>query len=170
MNPWTSNLPPFKGRGKTPLGPQTPVSLTSSDYSGPADGDFVRYVEQLLSNAESQRLTHARPSAPVSDARTAARAPGAPERGQPANARRQPAQAAKNPAADSLERLRAQAQQAASKPALKVGLKLLPLLIWLPVVVALFFWQGGMIWLVGLILIGSWIVNIFRKLLGGKKG
>jgi len=166
MNPWTNNLPPFKGRGKTPLGPQTPVSLTSSDYSGPADGDFVRYVEQLLSNAESQRLAHARPSAPVHDAR----APKAPATGNPAGARRHPAQASKTAAADSLERLRSQAQQAANKPALKVGLKLLPLLIWLPVVVALFFWQGGMIWLIGLILIGSWIVNIFRKLLGSTKG
>lgn len=166
MNPWTNNLPPFKGRKRTPLGPQTPVSLTSSDYSGPADGDFARYVDQLMANAESQRLAHARPGAPVHDARAVAR----PTASNQANARRHPAQASQNAAADSLERLRSQADKAASQPALKVGLKLLPLLIWLPVVVALFFWQGGMIWLIGLILIGSWIVNIFRKLLGSKKG
>ena len=164
MNPWTHKLPPFKGRGKTPLGPQTPVSLTSSDYSGPADGDFVRYVEQLLSSADVQRRARTRASAPVHDARQ----PKAPSR--QANPRRNPAPAGKNATADSLEHLRAQAQQAANKPALKVGLKLLPLLIWLPVVVALFFWQGGMIWLIGLILIGSWVVNIFRKVLGSKKG
>ena len=166
MNPWTNNLLPLKGR-KNPLpGHDSSMNLGGSDYSGPADGDFARYVEQLLSNAESQRLAHARPSAPVHDAR----APKAPATGNPSGARRHPAQASKTAAADSLERLRSQAQQAANKPALKVGLKLLPLLIWLPVVVALFFWQGGMIWLIGLILIGSWIVNIFRKLLGSKKG
>lgn len=166
MNSWTDNLLALKGR-KNPLsGHDSSMNLGGSDYSGPADGDFARYVEQLLSNAESQRLAHARPSAPVHDAR----APKAPAAGNQAGARRHPAKASQTAAADSLERLRSQAHKAASKPALKVGLKLLPLLIWLPVVVALFFWQGGMIWLIGLILIGSWIVNIFRKLLGSKKG
>lgn len=166
MNPWTDNLLALKGR-KNPLsGHDSSMNLGGSDYSGPADGDFARYVEQLLSNAESQRHAQTRAPAPVHDART----PKAPSPGNQANARRNPAPAGRNATADSLERLRSQAHKAASQPALKVGLKLLPLLIWLPVVVALFFWQGGMIWLIGLILIGSWIVNIFRKLLGSKKG
>ena len=166
MNPWTNNLPPFKGR-KNPLpGHDASVNLGGSDYSGPADGDFARYVEQLLSNAESQRLAHARPSAPAHDARAAAR----PTASNQANARRKPAPAGKNATADSLARLRSQAQDAINKPALKTGMKLWPLLVWVPVALAIVFWQGGMVWLIGLILVGSWVVNLFRKVLGSKKG
>jgi hypothetical protein len=164
MNPWTHKLAPLKGRKNALPGHDSSVNLGGSDYSGPADGDFARYVDQLLSNADVQRRAQTRASAPVHDARQ----PKAPSR--QANPRRNPAPAGKNATADSLEHLRAQAHKAASKPALKVGLKLLPLLIWLPVVVALFFWQGGMIWLIGLILVGSWVVNLFRKVLGSKKG
>lgn len=167
MNPWTDNLLALKGR-KNPLsGHDSSMNLGGSDYSGPADGDFARYVEQLLSNAESQRHAQARAPAPVHDARTPARAAAA---GGQASARRNPAPAGKASAADSLARLRSQAQGSAGSPALKIGFKLLPLLIWLPLVIALFFWQGAAISLVGMVLMVGLIFNVVRKALGGKKG
>ncbi|WP_159914210.1 hypothetical protein [Pantoea sp. 18069] len=146
MNPWTNNLPPFKGRKSTPLGRGATVNLASSDYSGPADGDFVRYVDQLLSNADDQRRAQARAPAAAHDARAASRQP-----------------------AESRERTRAQAQEAVSKPVLKAGFKLVPFVLWLLVVTAMFFWQGAAIWLVGLLVVGGVVFNAVRKGLVGKK-
>lgn len=168
MTAWTDAL---RGRSRpghdaTRFGRDVSDRGNEVGYAGPADGDFARYVDQLLSNAESQRRAQTRAPTPVHDARV----PKASAASQQTDLRRKPAQAALKPGADSLARLRAQAEDAASKPAVKVGMKLLPLLIWLPVVVALFFWQGAAISLVGMVLVAGLVISFVRKLLGGKKG
>lgn len=163
MTAWTDAL---RGRDSTRFGRDISDRGNEVGYAGPADGDFARYVDQLLSNAETQRRAQTRAPAPVHDART----PRTATASRQSDPRRPSPQAGRNPTADSLERLRSQAQDVIRKPALKTGMKLLPLLVWVPVALAIVFWQGGMVWLIGLILVGSWVVNMFRKVLGHKKG
>lgn len=167
MTAWTDALP---GRDATRFGRH--VSARDHElvgYAGPADGDFARYVDQLLANAETQRRAQIRAPAPVHDARGASRPAALPAGGHCGNARRNQAQAAKRSAADSLASLRSQALDAASKPVLKVGMRLILLLLWLPVMVGMLFWQGAAIWSIGLLVIGGLLFNAVRKQQGGKK-
>lgn len=155
MNPWTNNLPPFKGRRKTPLGPDTSVNLASSDYSGPADGDFARYVDQLLSNAESQRRlqTRAAPAAP--SARDKAR-------GNPQTLRQ-----AAQPATKASPRAAAEAVKAAhaAKAAFALPqIKLFSVGMWLMAIVATIFFPGIAIWFVAALVVSSVIKGVRKGL------
>jgi len=126
-------------------------------YGGPADGDFARYVDQLLAQAERQRR-------PQRDAR--APAPASTTGSESADSvRRMPAPQVRNSAASGAARARPRAVRAAN-PAFKALLwrKLIPLAFWLALAVALFFWQGAMVWLIGLLI----VVGVLSRGLRGK--
>ncbi|MET1116102.1 MAG: hypothetical protein ABWY08_14290 [Comamonas sp.] len=118
---------------------------TDVGYGGPADGDFARYVEQLLAQAEHQRR-------PQHDAHVPT--PAAADAG----ARRTAAPL----------RARAVAARAASAQLSPLRWPL-ALAIWLLLAVVLFFWQGTMVALAGLLIAGAIGFNAVRRALGGKK-
>ncbi len=127
------------------------------NYNGPADGDYARYVEQLLASAAAQRQVHADMPAALRDAREA---PGRP---------RISASGAPVPAHPVSTAPRSQAvEQQKSISALLPWTKLLPFALWLLVVVAMVFWQGAAPWLIGMLIVGGMLFKGGRKALTSK--
>lgn len=149
MTAWTDAL------GRSARGRASEVG-----YDGPADGDFARYVDQLMADAEFQQLAQARARSPQGQAaretRNAPRPPG--------EARRSQAQANRNPAADGLARMRARAQEAASRPLLQsAAWKLAPAVMWIAVFVAIMFFGAAASWLIGLAFLGNILFKLVAK-------
>lgn len=156
MTAWTDALRGLArpDRDATRFGRGAPTRANDVGYAGPADGDFARYVDQLMAEAEAQRQAHMR-----RDARAPARAPSAPSRRDTGASARKPA-----------------ARNAAS-PTPSAGLtakdwslrgrwpKLLPLAVWLLVLGVLFFAQGAAVSLVSIVIVGFLMFNRLRKLL-----
>lgn len=160
---WTELLP----GAKTPLnrqGRDAFVAHDLHDYSGPADGDYARYVEQLMASADAQRRAQADVPVPLRDARDtrdAREAPGRPRMPAPGVAPTlRPASAA------SARSQAAKRQKPAPVPAWR---KLFPFALWLLVVATMVFWDGAAPWLIGLLIVGAVLFNGARKKLGGKK-
>lgn len=112
-------------------------------YAGPADGDFARYVDQLMAQYQAEAQQRAAASAPAGARRTPP--PGQAEPGQP--------------------------RSRAAAPASRAGWKTLawrkglPWALWLAAAVAAFFWQAAAAWLVGLLI----ILGLVSQGLSGKK-
>ncbi len=160
---WTELLPGAKG----PLnrqGRNAFVAHDTHDYSGPADGDYARYVEQLMASAEAQRRAQADVPVPLRDARDtrdAREAPGRPRMPAPGVAPTlRPASAgpARSQAVDR--------QKPAQVPAWR---KLFPFAVWLVLVITMAFWDGAAPWLIGMLIVGVVLFNGVRRTLGGKK-
>lgn len=126
------------------------------NYNGPADGDYARYVEQLLASAAAQRQVQADVPAALRDAREAPGRPRISASGAPVAPR--PASAA--PRSQAVE-------WQISAPALPWR-KLFPFALWLLVVVTMVFWQGAAPWLIGLLIAGAWLFKGGRQALRGK--
>lgn len=105
-------------------------------YGGPADGDFVRYVDELMAQAEVQQRAQAR----TSDARRT----GAPVAQAPA----MPVQAHARALPTGLKTL--------------VWRRLWPWALWLMAAVAVFFWQGAGLGVMGMLFILGLLVQRWR--------
>lgn len=129
-------------------------------YDGPADGDFARYVDQLMADAEAQQLAQARARPPQGQAARATRSAPRP----PGNARRGQAQADRNAAAEAVARMRAQATEAAGRPLFQsAAWKLAPAVMWIAVFVAIMFFGAAASWLVGLAFLGNFLFKLVGK-------
>lgn len=145
MTAWTDAL-----MGRAWL--DSPARAIDVGYGGPADGDFASYVDQLLAQAEAQQ-------------RTAARGSGTPTRAaQDAAARQVPALAT---ATGTVRARPAAALARAAGTGLKalVWRKLVPMALLLVAGMAVFFWQGAVFALLGLLV----LLGLLTKVLRGKK-
>ncbi|MCD2513639.1 hypothetical protein [Comamonas endophytica] len=119
-----------------------PEPAVEVGYGGPADGDFARYVDQLLAQAEQQQR-----AARASDGTRAAAPPAAKGAGVPGAARARPAAAA---------------ARAAGLKALVWG-KLVPMALLLVLGVAVFFSQGAVFALFGLLMLVGLLAKGLRR-------
>ena len=163
MTAWIDTL---NGLRRSTQAWDAPERAPEVGYGGPADGDFARYVDQLLAQAEHRRRPQRDARAPASaSAQGSESADSSGSANRPTSARRMPAPQGRNPAAGGAARARAAAARAAN-PAFKALLwrKLIPLAFWLALAVALFFWQGAAVWLIGLLV----VVGVLSRGLRGK--
>lgn len=145
MTAWTDTLMERASAGRRR---NAAADARDVGYGGPADGDFARYVDQLMAQAEAQQ----RPRSPARAATALS-----------ADARRAGA-ASRDPAAPARVRPAAARAAHAGVRAL-VWRKLFPWALWIVVAVAVFFWQAGAIWLIGLLI----VLGVLSRGLRGKK-
>ena len=162
MMPWQDLLSPSRARKNGRPWQGAPVDLAGSDYSGPVDGDFVRYVDALMAQAEAKAQAQAQ-----IQSRRPARAPAPAAQAQAQAQARSALRAPKVLASGGMARRRtevagADVQTTARSPAWR---KLLPFGIWLLFVLTIAFWDGGVFWLLGLLVAGAILFNVVR----GKK-
>jgi hypothetical protein len=149
---WTELL-----SGSRRQGGETFMAHEIHNYNGPADGDYARYVEQLLASAAAQRQVHADMPAALRDAREAPGRPRISASGAPVP----PHPVSTAPRSQAVE-------QQKSISALLPWTKLLPFALWLLVVVAMVFWQGAAPWLIGMLIVGGMLFKGGRKALTSK--
>lgn len=151
MSAWTDAL---RGRNATHFGRHALGRASEVGYDGPADGDFARYVDQLMADAEAQQLAQARARTPQGQAaratRNAPRPPGTRAPAQSGDTRRSQAQIAHPPAAG-----RPRLQSAAWK--------LAPAAMWIVVFVAIMFFGAAASWLIGLAFLGNILFKLVAK-------